>query len=268
MTVRLSWSGEPMALLAQDAKVPMKTQYFDVDLGPGAAAPANMTAVFFPATFVPTAKPDVLVYLHGHGAPPIDRYLADPRFPLREETNAAGEAQTESLLVVAPTLGPKSEAGDLVDRGLDWFLSEVLDNLAGESANCGKVYVAAHSGGGRAARALAMNGSSVVEYWLFDALYAPGPWGPTDKTDPASVRPLGHPDAVEEEWLHVLRSQSVKLYCYSLTPEPTRRAKNIEAFVKATTAPLAGQATFIHSTSPDHDGVPRTHWRDRVNGRS
>jgi hypothetical protein len=260
-------------ILAREANVPTETLYLDVDLGPAAAAPARSTALFVPAGFAPCAAPDVIVYLFGHGCPPMDRYLADPRFPLREATNAAGEDATASLILVAPTLGSEAQAGDLVDKGLDWFLGEVLSAggsfpvPGGATPGFGKVVVAAHSGGGRAARALAMKGSSVAEYWLFDALYAPSPWGPTDKTDPAHRRPLEHPDAVEEEWLHVLRGQSVKLYVYSLTPEPTGRARTLEAFVGAAGGALAGQATFIRSTAPSHDAVPRTHWKDRVRGR-
>jgi hypothetical protein len=266
-----------MALLDRDAAVSAQTLYFDIDLGPAAAGAERKTAVFFPVGYVPRATPDVLVYLFGFGAPPIDAYLADPRFPLREETNAAGEAKTSNLIMIAPTLGQRAEAGDLVDKGLCWFLGEVLSSLvAGAPAlvagsagpSFGKVYVAAHSGGGARARALAMKGEPVDEYWLFDALYAPSPWGPTDKTDPANVRPLGHPDAVEEEWLDVLQKQPVKLYCYYATGEPTQRSKNLEAFVTSAAGALQGQAVFVHSSSSTHDGVPQAHWKDRVNGRS
>lgn len=265
-----------MALLGRDAAVPAQTLTFDIDLGPAAGAAERMTAVFFPASHVPTATPDVLVYLFGHRAPPIDEYLADPRFPLREETNAAGQAKTSNLIMVAPTLGKRSEAGDLVDKGLRWFLGEVMSNLAASAAGLvarsaspgfGKVYVAAHSGGGAPARALAMKGEPVDEYWLFDALYAPSPWGSTDKTDPANVRPLGHLDAVEEEWLDVLQKQPVKLYGYYATGEPTQRSKNLEALVNSAAMPLKGQAVFVHSSST-HDGVPQAHWKDRVSGRS
>jgi hypothetical protein len=252
---------------------PSQTLFFDIDLGIGAAR--RLTAVFFPVSFTATASPDVLVYFHGIRAPTIDRYLELPAMLLREETNKADSAKTQDLILVAPTLGPACEAGEIVDSGLDWYLGEVLsalaagapDRLAGSATpSFGTVYLAAHSGGGRPARAVALKKPAVAEYWLFDALYGPSGWPATDKTDTANVRPLGHPDAVEEEWLEVLETQGVKLYDCYLTDEPTKRSKNLEHFVLTTA--IDGEASFVRSSSPNHDRVPITHWKELVNGRS
>lgn len=264
-----------MALVKSETAPPGRTLYFDIDLGLGAAR--TLTAVFFPAAFTPTDSPDVIVYLHGIRAPTIDKYLELPAFRLREETNRADPAKLQNLILVAPTLGTASEGGDLTGRGLDGYLNEVLqgivagapDLLAGGAApSFCQVYVAAHSGGGWPARAIAKQAPAVAEYWLFDALYGPPGWPATDKTNPDNVRPLGHPDAVEEEWLEVVRTQAVTLHDVYLTPEPTQRSKNLEAFVNGAAQPLSGVATFVQSSAPDHDHVPLAGWKELVNGRS
>ena len=262
-----------MTMTKSESSPLLQTLYFDVDIGIGAAR--KLTAVFFPASYAPTGTPDALVYFHGLTAPVVDRYLKLPQYALREATNTADAAKTKNLICIAPTLGPACEAGKIVDSGLGWYLSEVLsgiaasagDRLAGSAKpSFGKVYLAAHSGGGRPARAVAMKGASVTEYWLFDALYAPVGYPAKPRTSP--VAPIGDPGAVEEEWLDVLTKQSVKLYDHFLTSEPTTRSTNLEAFVKGSAKPVRVQPTFVKSTSPDHEHVPITHWKDRVNGRS
>ena len=263
-----------MALVKSDASPKGRTHYFDIDLGLGDER--RLTAVFFPAAFAPTDSVDAIVFLHGVRAPVVDQLLQLQSFRLQEETSEADPAKLANLVLVVPTLGLSCEAGALVDRGLDWYLREVLGSIAGASLDLGgssaaqgfdKVYVAAHSGGGRPARALAVKRSAVTEYWLFDALYAPAGYPATDKTNPANARPLGHPDAVEDEWLHVLETQRVTLHDYYLTHEPTRRSKNLEHLVRTRTAPLLGRATFVRSHARSHDEVPVTHWKDLVNGR-
>jgi hypothetical protein len=253
---------------------PAQTLYLDIDLGPASKSPVQRTAVFFPAAYEATTSPDAVVYLHGYGAGAIDEYLRDPRFPLREETNRADAARTASLIVIAPTLGPASEAGDLVAEGLAWYLNAVLegvrkaapDRLVGDAPGFRDVCVAAHSGGGRPMRALAMASSAVAEYWAFDAFYAPAGYAPRAKTSPTA--PIGDPDAVEEEWLHVLETQPVTLASYYATSEPTIRSQNLQRFVSASESPLPGKALIARSTTAVHDAVPRTHWKERIEQRA
>ena len=87
-----------------------------------------MTGIFIPENYVPQAEIDLILYLHGHKSsiPGSDALIAQywdgkkhPEFALREEVNAS----KKNVILVAPTLGLKSETGDLVRRnGLDDYL--------------------------------------------------------------------------------------------------------------------------------------------------
>src|SRR5262249_25950227 len=73
----------------------------------------------------------IILYLRGwtDNALRIDRFLSDPKTPqrlLRQEVNKSGK----NLVFVAPTLGPKSEAGNLITTtGPDAFLDQVIDAI-------------------------------------------------------------------------------------------------------------------------------------------
>jgi hypothetical protein len=268
---------------------PLLQTYFFDDLDLGAPA-GKTTAVFLPEKYTAQAAPNAIVYLPGFKAPVIDAYLASSTYALREEINKSGPTD---LLFIAPTLGPVCEAGLLVTNGLDWYLDEVLKRLAGASSGTavftgapalGKIYLAAHSGGGRPARALAMqitNGLAatppvtpkygVVEYWLFDALYAPVGYPATDKTGGANVKPLGDPDAVEEEWYEVIRTQNIKLTTVYATAEPKQRSLNLKSFMPFPFMDwllISGSAVFTPSKIGDHPQVPRVNWRDVMDART
>jgi hypothetical protein len=265
---------------------PSKTLFLDdLDLHNGVS---KTTAVFCPKSYTTMAAPNAVVYLPGFKAPPIEQYLSGTGHPLREETN---KSDPSDLIFIAPTLGPSSEAGDLVTNGLDWYLDEVLKRLASSDVftaapALGKIYLAAHSGGGRPSRALAKQITkglqktppvspryNVVEYWLFDALYAPSPYGPSDKTTGKGTAALGTPDAVEEEWFEVVRTQAVTVITVYATNEPTQRSVNLKAFVAkpellAKPPLLAGSATFVQSTKTSvHDEVPKAYWKDVMDAR-
>jgi hypothetical protein len=255
---------------------------------------AKSTAVFLPTGYVATGSPSAIVYLEGFSSPPIEQYLASSTFALREETNRSNPTD---LVFIAPSLGPASEPGNLVTNGLDWFLDQVLARMGSNMpdafpygpATFSKVYLAAHSGGGRAMRNLAMQITSgmqqstpvtpkypVVEYWLFDALYAPDPFNPSDKTTGGQIAAKGSGDAVEEEWFEVVKTQSIKLVDYYATSGPTRRSLNLKYFVANPTVvnysppatALQGTATFVASTKTKvHAEVVKAYWKDAVDQR-
>jgi hypothetical protein len=265
---------------------PSKTLFIDdLDLGNGAS---RTTAVFCPKSYEVTAAPNAVVYLHGFEAPPIEQYLSGTAHPLREETN---KSDPSDLLLIAPSLGPSSESGLFETNGLDWYLDEVLKRLAGTglftgTPALGEVYLAAHSGGGHTARRASMlitkglqetpatrPKHTLAEVWLFDALYAPHGDHPSDKTQGANIKPLGDPDAVEEEWFEVIRTQAIRLTTVYATPEPTQRSLNLKAFVDeplmlARSSTLAGSAVFVESTKTKiHEEVPKMNWRDVMDAR-
>ncbi len=111
---------------------PLETLYLDIRLG-GEGASKPSTGVFFPQGFRARPTVDVILYLHGHRAAyprlSIDGYWDARRFkywPLREGLNASGR----DAVLIAPTLGPHSQAGWLVrPGGLDAYLTRVLGEL-------------------------------------------------------------------------------------------------------------------------------------------
>src|SRR5439155_860963 len=70
----------------------------------------------------------------------------------REGVNASGR----NVIFVAPTLGSRSEAGDLLKPGgLDTYLAKVLGLLGkGVPSGLGNLILACHRGGGKPMRAL------------------------------------------------------------------------------------------------------------------
>ena len=112
-------------------------------------------------------------------------------FLLREALHQSGR---ESILV-APTLGLRSESGTLIlDRGFDLFINQVLRALLTErivdaAQRPGRVVLAAHSGGGLPMQRITMlndNYSKLVkECWCFDSLYGDvsGYWSRWIKAD-------------------------------------------------------------------------------------
>jgi hypothetical protein len=154
-----------------------------------------MTGIFIPENYSPQKAVDLVLYLHGNKTqiPGSDALIAEywdgqkyPVFALREEINAS----RKNVILVAPTLALKSEAGDLVRRnGLDNYLNKVLEALTtygpykGQPLTIGNLILAAHSGGGIYMRKLATSGNQAAgkirECWGFDSLYNSsdvGPW--------------------------------------------------------------------------------------------
>jgi hypothetical protein len=166
-----------------------------------------MTGIFIPENYSLQPSVDLILYLHGHktAIPGSDALIAEywdgqkhPVFALREEINAS----RRNVILVAPTLALKSEAGDLVRRnGLDNYLEKVLEALRtygpyqGQSPTIGNLILAAHSGGGVYMRLLATSGnraaSNIRECWGFDSLYSSAdvePWRLWAKNDPQTRR--------------------------------------------------------------------------------
>jgi hypothetical protein len=178
-------------ILFTEADPPGKTIYINADLG--IAGTDNITGIFVPKSFQASDHFELIMYLHGFkydtskgpkvcykGICPstnIDNYWKNAMFPLREALNGAGR----NAILVAPTLGYKSNAGNLIlERGLDLFLNRVLRALVCEKsiAPChtiGKIILAAHSGGGAPMLRIALHPDKyarlVRECWCFDALY-------------------------------------------------------------------------------------------------
>ena len=173
---------------------PGTTLYVEIDLqivGKLKIAAPPVTGIFIPDGYQPGATVDVVLYIHGFKAEAIkreaiDQYWNSQRFPygaLREGVNASAR----NVVLVAPTLGSRSEAGSLVKQGgLDAFIGQVLAALgaygrqsrAATAPRLGNLIFACHSGGGWPMRQIA-GGSDralarVRECWGFDCTYNGG----------------------------------------------------------------------------------------------
>ena len=147
------------------------------------------TGVFIPNGYRKDPETvDIVLYLHGHnnGEPwkdnpysPISRYFKNPYFPLREHLAKAGK----NVILIAPTLGERSESGILVTKGgFNTYISSIIDalknlNVLSSWARVRHIVVAAHSGGGSPMYCILDTGDAMTqnikECWAFDSLYKP-----------------------------------------------------------------------------------------------
>ena len=239
---------------------PGATLYVEIDLKitdrAGIVAPP-VTGVFIPEGYEPGAAVDLVLYLHGFKADAIkrdaiDQYWNSRRFPygaLREGLNASGR----NVVLVAPTLGSRSEAGSLLKpSGLDAFLSQVLAALrahgphsyAGTAPALGNLIFASHSGGGWPMRQLAGGQDQALaqlrECWGFDCTYNRGDdafWGGWARARPNATVHI----------YYIAGSQTAPL------AESLRKMRVPNAFVQT-------------SRDRRHNYVPVVHWSERLCG--
>jgi hypothetical protein len=163
-------------------------------------------------------------------------------FALREALNETGK----NVLLIAPTLGPRSEAGRLVAAGgFDQYLSDVFSGLAAQNhlprgASPANLVLACHSGGGLPMRRIALGldaqAQRIRECWGFDCLYNTG--------DP-------------ESWARWARSKSgVRLFVYYLG--------STEKFSTQLRSMRVPNVTVERSTARGHNFVPLAHLKERV----
>jgi len=252
-------SGAPR-LIRKETQPPGTTLYINLDLGItdrlGGTAPTT-TGIFIPDGYVPGAAADVILFLHGfkgqaHRRMAIDQYWNAQQFPFRALREGINDSR-RNVLLVAPTLGARSEAGGLeTSGGLDAFLTQVLAAVstygpprqAGQPARLGQLILACHSGGGKPMRRIAgsrdQSASQIREAWGFDCTYNHGDdsfWSGWART---------HPNG--------------RVYIYYIA--------------NSQTAPLALSLrrqrvpNVVVSASRDkrHDYVPITYWRERLQG--
>jgi len=146
-------------LLGRESTPPSATLYVEIDLK--ITDRARIAAIFIPEGHRRVTAVDLVLYLHGFKADAIKReaivqYWNSRRFPygaFREGVNASAR----NLVLVAATLGSRSEAGNLLKHGgLDAFLRQALAVLRayGQQSSAGfapalsNLIFSCHSGGG------------------------------------------------------------------------------------------------------------------------
>ena len=244
-------------LLYSESTVPAETHYLKITLGKESPAPP-MTGIFVPADYKIRSQVDMLLYLQGHHQGgtypanlPIDVYWLSSHYPFwafREGVNTSNK----NLILVAPTLGPGSQAGKLTDSGgLAWYLDQVMRALRtygpfksmGDPPPLGNIIVACHSGGGLAMRHIAFTPqqylAKVRQYWGFDCLYNAG-----DET-------------LWAKWAKANRDK--ELFVYYGNGGTAARSQQLRANTRS-----SSNVSVDGSEKIEHNRVPITYWLKRI----
>ena len=241
----------PVPPESTESDPPQTTLYFRMPTG-GEGGSKPLTAVYFPANFQPSDTIDCIVWFQGHhrGEPnlSIDRYLSGKwisYFKFREALNDTGRP----FVLIAPTLGPRSQAGSLTNPGgFDAWLSRVLSSLSlsgplqGRTPKLGNLILSCHSGGGVPMRSAALNtvkfASNLRECWGFDCMY--------NGNDPAEWR----------KWAQSNPDKKLFVYWASTTRNYSTALQNF----------AQPNISIQHSSTNEHNRVPITYWSERIMG--
>jgi hypothetical protein len=247
--LRTSRGNEPPGLTLYEEKIPL-----------GQESPAKpKTGIFVPVGFRLQPRVDLIIYLHGMKAPSglstsatIDVYWSR-RYPflLREGVNQSGK----NLVLVAPTLGPASQAGKLTrPGGFDWYVDQVMRVLAergpyqqaSQPPQVGNIVLACHSAGGKIMRLLMLRkhrySNRIRECWGFDCLYNP--------CDPEVWR----------QW--AICHPNVGLFIYYL--DSTKGHSEDLQGKGDPPVPPPDNVKVEKSNARGHNLVPMAHWVDRI----
>jgi hypothetical protein len=244
-------------LLYSETTVPADTHY--VTIAHGGENPASpITGIFVPRDYRIPSQVDLILYLQGHhkgGAFPkdlsIDDYWNVTRFAFwgfREGVNASNK----NVILVAPTLGPASNAGRLTAAGgLAWYLDQVMAALktygpfkgASNAPPLGSIVIACHSGGGIVMRHIALTPQryldNLQECWGFDCLYNSGD---------------------ETQWVDWAKANPAKrLFIHYGNGGTAARSRQLQA-----NAHGLSNVSVSGSESVQHNRVPITHWQERL----
>lgn len=249
----------------EEASPPELTQFVRVPLRASATAEwRQWTAAYYPtAVSRRSTAIDVILYLHGHrtSIPGTRRsiwaYLKHKCWPLREHLQATGKA----AVLVAPTLGPKSEPGTLLDAGgLDRYLQGVLAASVaywqgGTVPAIRHLILAGHSGAGQPMRVLANSRNRaaelVKEVWGFDCTYS------------------ARQDADAREWSGwAQRHPASKLCIYFVPRAPTQdqalKLRGLASRLKLSNVSVVASGARARDGIHQHFWVPIEHWRDLI----
>lgn len=241
-------------LIKRETSPPDSTLYINIPLGDEKPA-RPMTGIFIPEDYQLQSQVDLIVYLQGYRylypSMTIDGYWSirqEPFWPLRLKVNQS----QKNVILVAPTLGPRSEAGSLItEGGFDAYLERVLLALVEHGPystakippTIGNIILACHSGGGYPMRQAVLTCQRYVtnirECWGFDCLY-----NSDDET-------------LWTEWAQSYPDDKLYIYYLSSTEDNSKqlqRQRLPNIYVERSTA----------KGLRAHYWVPATHWMYRI----
>ncbi len=266
------------SLIRSESQPLFSTLYLNINLGCSTkrdrtkVCPQPMTGVFLPANYRFTPQVDLILYLQGHHRTPVQRGRSPapgyyptnltidqywnrqfyPFFAFREGVNAS----SKNAILVAPTLGSRSESGNLTQAsGFDAYIDQVLAAIRtyyapsmqfDQPLSLGNLILACHSGGGLPMRTIALSkatyASKIRECWGFDCTYNTGDdtgWGSWAKRNPTSNLFI----------YYIANSQTAPL------------ATSLQIYAKRQ---KLSNVSVNRSTTGDHNRVPITYWETRI----
>jgi uncharacterized protein YcbK (DUF882 family)/LAS superfamily LD-carboxypeptidase LdcB len=263
-------------LIKKEQSPPSETIYVNYNIGIQKAAgdkagTVNYTvkpisAIFVPENFTAGDTTDLVIFLHGHKSEQLgkDKSIDDlwngsrfPHFRLRELTNETGR----SIILVAPTLGPRSQPGNLVtSQGFSSFVIHMiaainthLSQYFPSGFHLGKIILACHSGGGNPMKKIALltdhnnyYASKITECWGFDCLYN------------------GDDAAKWTTWAK--QNPDKKVYQYYIPNSPT--ADQGDKLKNSARRENIVNLQAIPTTDRRHNWIPALYWQQRINGLS
>jgi peptidoglycan hydrolase-like protein with peptidoglycan-binding domain len=241
---------------------PARTVYMDIPLQIPLGKAKSMTGIFVPENYCPVSQVDLIVYLHGFKVRShkpersIDTYWSLPRFLLREEVNKS----QRNVILVAPTLGPQSQAGSLTcPGGFDKFLGQVMTALmqnapyAGTQVtpSIGNIILACHSGSWSVMQDLAMgtdaSAAHIQECWAFDPeSMSSRVWKEWAKKNPA-------PKLL---YIYYRDGRAGQMLCQELMRVKSLRSAKVNCLPNVS----------AEKSTAEHDDIPSTHMKDRIQG--
>lgn len=257
-------------LLEHEVQPRAVTFYAEIDLKIGKAV-KPLTGIFCPENYRPAPKVDLIVYLHGYnnnkqcfrssGVIPINEYWKSRTFWLREEVNKSGK----NIILVAPTLGQKSEAGNLA-KSFKAYLDQVMAVLiaygpyrnANTPPQVGNIIVAGHSGGGSPMLRIAMNrrdpyAANIREYWGFDCLYS------GYKDEERKIKSFAQPD-LWLMWAKLNKTKQLFIHFMNYT-----RLESCYLYDHAKAMKLT-DVVHVQKSEANHCSVPISHFNERLQG--
>ena len=132
-------------LISSQTSPPDLTLYVEIPLK---ASPSDITGIFFTRNFNTEMPLNLILYMRGWtgNALPMDKFWTDKQNPQRlqrEKIDGAcirPGAGSVSLVVAAPTLGVKAEAGSLLTKP-DEYLDQVIDSFKYKKAKTATINV-------------------------------------------------------------------------------------------------------------------------------